>query len=893
MKKSKSVFIVSLLGASILGVGVLSCFNQARVIREVNSDNSYTLSLNNGVNVNEQSYGVVRSTLGTDFEFSFVEYTPGNGTLGTLQQYGYILNRDPFKTIKSISVTLSSGSLDFYYGWKNYENIEYCASRLDSASTGTKQIDFTSINPFYFKAVATSETNITSMSIVYACNAPVDINNNVRLRIAKPTVGGTGEISASNYVWVCTNIEDVNVWPNYLMTKDSDGSWYYDFSNINVRISGYTFTIGLSDSNTAIRWDYKSNYDTYGLAVGYGQAELNITDLTFEAQPSSDLFTVTFDNNGGTGTMESAEVNGSYELPDCTFTAPDGKTFLSWDVNGVKKAAHQTVTINSNTTVTAVWKYADIVENKVTDLRSDFIIGMDASAVPSLEACGVKYYDDDYNEADVFKILADHGFNYIRVRVWNDPTDGSGHTYGGGACDINNALAIGKRATQYGMKLLVDFHYSDFWADPAKQTAPKAWSDLSLADKKTALYSFTKSSLQTLKDNNVDVGMVQIGNETHQLKMAGETVQANTVALMKEGSKAVREVYSDALVAVHFTDPQKGYYDGYASTLNSNGLDYDVFGTSYYPYWHGTLANLKTTLSNIASTYNKKVMILETSYAYTEEDTDGEGNTIPSEKSYSKPNEISIQGQYDQMIDEINAMKDTTNGIGICYWEGTWISINKGNWSTNHPYWDTYGSGWTTKYAYGYDPDVSDASYSHGCLVDNQAFFDQYGKILPSINAFDVEYSDEKTELLSNGGFESSTSPWTEEIVSGGSSGSDHTFAIKTNTKKEGESSLNIWDAAVVNLRVKQTITNAEACGHTFKASIMGQCTSYTINMYVKENGAVIATTSMTLNGWDDTWANTEFVLNFTNTTSTIEVGFDIDFESAGGWVYLDAASVK
>jgi arabinogalactan endo-1,4-beta-galactosidase len=104
---------------------------------------------------------------------------------------------------------------------------------------------------------------------------------------------------------------------------------------------------------------------------------------------------------------------------------------------------------------------------------------MDASAVPSLEAAGVKYYDFNSNEEDVFRILADNGFNYIRVRVWNDPyyTDNLGNKfgYGGGNCDLENCLAIGRRANKYGMKLLVDFQYSDFWADPGQQFLPKAW----------------------------------------------------------------------------------------------------------------------------------------------------------------------------------------------------------------------------------------------------------------------------------------------------------------------------------------------------------------------------------------------------------------------------------
>ena len=100
---------------------------------------------------------------------------------------------------------------------------------------------------------------------------------------------------------------------------------------------------------------------------------------------------------------------------------------------------------------------SDLYVKKVENLAEDFIMGMDASCVPALEASGVKYYNFDGEEQDVYRTLAEAGVNYIRVRVWNNPFDSNGNGYGGGNCDIHNALAIGKRATRYGMKLLVNF----------------------------------------------------------------------------------------------------------------------------------------------------------------------------------------------------------------------------------------------------------------------------------------------------------------------------------------------------------------------------------------------------------------------------------------------------
>lgn len=121
--------------------------------------------------------------------------------------------------------------------------------------------------------------------------------------------------------------------------------------------------------------------------------------------------------------------------------------------------------------------------SKVENMPDDFILGMDASAVLSLEKGGVKYYDFEGSEADVFQVLSDNGLNYIRLRVWNDPYDSRGNGYGGGNCDIDAAVEMGKRATAAGMKVLIDFHYSDFWADPNKQMVPKAWKGMDIETK--------------------------------------------------------------------------------------------------------------------------------------------------------------------------------------------------------------------------------------------------------------------------------------------------------------------------------------------------------------------------------------------------------------------------
>ena len=209
-----------------------------------------------------------------------------------------------------------------------------------------------------------------------------------------------------------------------------------------------------------------------------------------------------------------------------------------------------------------------------------FIKGMDVSSVLSLEKSGVKFYRPDGEEADLFQILADSGVNYIRVRVWNHPYDNAGNSYGGGNNDAAAAAKIGKRA------------YSDFWADPAKQKAPKAWESMSLTEKSIALYEFTYNSLEEIKSAGAEIGMVQIGNET-TAGIAGESDFSAMAQLFNAGAKAVRAFDRETLVALHFTNPEKtAVMKWLADSLNQYQVDYDVFSSSYYPQWHGTLDNL-------------------------------------------------------------------------------------------------------------------------------------------------------------------------------------------------------------------------------------------------------------------------------------------------------------
>lgn len=373
----------------------------------------------------------------------------------------------------------------------------------------------------------------------------------------------------------------------------------------------------------------------------------------------------------------------------------------------------------------------------VDGISDDFYRGMDVSAVLALENSGVKYYNFDGEEQDVFMTLAQAGVNYIRLRVWNDPHDENGNGYGGGNNDVASAITLGQRATQYGMKVCIDFHYSDFWADPKKQFVPKVWEGMDIEEKSAALYNFTLESLTQILEAGVDVGMVQVGNEINN-GMCGETDVANVRKLLTAGSKAVREVAAssgkDILVAVHYTniDDMKKL-DTLLTGLQVKEIDYDIVGLSFYPYWHGTMEDLKNAITHVRNTYGKKVYVAENAYCYTSEDGDGSANSIKGTDDLAEGYSASVQGQANEVRD-VCAVASEAGAEGVFYWEGTWIPVGPAD-ADNSSIWEKYGSGWASSYAGGYDPKDA-GQYYGGSSWDNQAMFDFTGHPLASLNVF-------------------------------------------------------------------------------------------------------------------------------------------------------------
>lgn len=495
--------------------------------------------------------------------------------------------------------------------------------------------------------------------------------------------------------------------------------------------------------------------------------------------------------------------------------------------------------------------------------------GVDLSSVISLENSGVKFYDRNGSEQDVFVTLADAGVNTVRVRIWNDPYEtGTGANYGGGICDVNVAVQIAERCAAAGLKLLVDFHYSDFWADPGKQEAPKAWRNYSISQKADAIYQFTLETLNKIRDAGGDVAMVQVGNET-TTGMCGVMLSdynwsdegwASLSSLFNAGARAVREFDPDTLVSLHFTNPENASNMTYlAKMLSQYQVDYDVFATSYYPYWHGTLSNLTSVLTAVSQTYGKQVLVAETSWVRTLDENDGFQNTIGSAENMGDyvSYDISVAGQTAYLHDLFTAVAAVPEGkgIGVFYWEPAWLPVSSTGRAANQPLWEQYGSGWANKSAGEYDSSARD--YYGGSCVDNESLFSNDGKPLDSLYVFGTVHgtsTGEDAELSSNllqnpgfeadGGWSDAPSGWTLRSTAGGH------FDVRAEDARSGGYALHWYSessftGSTASTSVKVTESGAYRCTVHLQAD---EASSYTLT--AASSGGQRKTVSGNGNGW-------------------------------------------
>ncbi|MFH1523438.1 MAG: glycosyl hydrolase 53 family protein, partial [Chloroflexota bacterium] len=372
---------------------------------------------------------------------------------------------------------------------------------------------------------------------------------------------------------------------------------------------------------------------------------------------------------------------------------------------------------------------AGIHVNHIEGLSPDFIMGADVSMLKQIEISGGKYYVNGIEE-DCLKILKDHGVNWIRLRIWNDPTDENGEYLGGGNNDLEKTVEIATRAKSLGHKVLLDFHYSDWWADPGKQNMPKVWVGLDSEELNQAIYDYTAEVIQALVKARAMPDMVQIGNEINSgmLWPAGQTVTQGgekvggydgLADLLKSAIQAVRDndpkndnPRKRTRIIIHLADGgNNDLYHTVFDALTERNVDFDVIGLSYYSYWHGPMEQFISNMNDISVRYQKDVVVAEAAYAYSLDDADGYGNLFGGDAQISGGYKATVQGQSTALRDVIAAVSQVPDnrGLGIFYWEPDWFAIEGAGWKTGE------GNAW-----------------------DNQAMFDSNGNALPSLNVFNL-----------------------------------------------------------------------------------------------------------------------------------------------------------
>jgi arabinogalactan endo-1,4-beta-galactosidase len=319
--------------------------------------------------------------------------------------------------------------------------------------------------------------------------------------------------------------------------------------------------------------------------------------------------------------------------------------------------------------------------------------GADVSFTPQIEALGGKYFFNGI-EKDALDILKENGVNYIRLRLWHTPRDTNRMriwntlTDTAGYCGTAKTLAYAKRVKAKGLKLLLDFHYSDWWADPGKQNKPAAWSGLSYSDLKDSVYQYTKTVLEKFKSEGALPDMVQIGNEITAGILWPDGSNSSTQGwvqlgeLVKNGIRGAKDGAADSSMKIMIHIDRGGdnstarwFYDN----LIAQGVQFDVIGLSYYPWWHGTLAVMKANLNDLAVRYNKPIVIAETAYPWTTQYLN-DGMADVGLGSWTPPAgyPITMQGQKAYLFALKKIIKETTNnkGLGWFYWEPAYISVS-------------------------------------------------------------------------------------------------------------------------------------------------------------------------------------------------------------------------
>lgn len=471
---------------------------------------------------------------------------------------------------------------------------------------------------------------------------------------------------------------------------------------------------------------------------------------------------------------------------------------------------------------------AAVQVNPIENLSTDFIKGADVSIMPELERNGTKFYDNGI-EQDGLTILKNHGVNWIRVRIWNNPYVVGPEGVGGGNTDEAKAIEMAKRAKALGMKVLVDFHYSDFWVDPGQQKKPDAWKNDSGDKLVDDVYAYTAKVMQDFNAQGVTPDMVQVGNELNNGMLWPE---AQLTEDNPNGYKFLAKLLNAGLQAVHDNDKDNKvktmihlagvdvnlYHTFFDNLIVKNKVnDFDIIGMSFYPFWHGTMDDLKNTMNDVSAKYNKDVIAVETAFGYTLEDADFEKNNFGTNEEKVGGYKATVQGQATGLRDVMATVASVNDnrGLGIFYWAPDWVINEKVGWKSNGG-----GNGW-----------------------DNLTLFDTKGNALESMDTFNL-VSDPNNQYI-------------EPQVTAINTVDVKDVSLYSNVDLPQTVGVVYSNDAVKNMSVKWDVDKpifAKPGNYTISGTVEGLAQKAIANIEVKNKMNLVLNGNFeneTLNGWD------------------------------------------
>ncbi|WP_455781000.1 glycosyl hydrolase 53 family protein [Megamonas funiformis] len=471
---------------------------------------------------------------------------------------------------------------------------------------------------------------------------------------------------------------------------------------------------------------------------------------------------------------------------------------------------------------------AAVQVNPIENLSTDFIKGADVSIMPELERNGTKFYDNGI-EQDGLTILKNHGVNWIRVRIWNNPYVVGPEGVGGGNTDEAKAIEMAKRAKALGMKVLVDFHYSDFWVDPGQQKKPDAWKNDSGDKLVDDVYAYTAKVMQDFNAQGVTPDMVQVGNELNNGMLWPE---AQLTEDNPNGYKFLAKLLNAGLQAVHDNDKDNKvktmihlagvdvnlYHTFFDNLIVKNKVnDFDIIGMSFYPFWHGTMDDLKNTMNDVSAKYNKDVIAVETAFGYTLEDADFEKNNFGTNEEKVGGYKATVQGQATGLRDVMATVASVNDnrGLGIFYWAQDWVINEKVGWKSNGG-----GNGW-----------------------DNLTLFDTKGNALESMDTFNL-VSDPNNQYI-------------EPQVTAINTVDVKDVSLYSNVDLPQTVGVVYSNDAVKNMSVKWDVAKpifAKPGNYTISGTVEGLAQKAIANIEVKNKMNLVLNGNFeneTLNGWD------------------------------------------